>query len=77
MRKIYFYDLGIRNALIDNFKPLIIINNEGALFENFIISKILKKIIMMVFGYQLYFWRSKQIQKVNLVLQKRKELLEV
>lgn len=35
--KIYFYDLGIRNALINNFNPLSIRNDVGALWENFCI----------------------------------------
>lgn len=36
MSKFYFYDLGIRNALIDNFKSLAIRNDKGQLWENFL-----------------------------------------
>ena len=36
MSKFYFYDLGIRNALIDNFQPLAIRNDKGQLWENFL-----------------------------------------
>jgi len=42
--KIYFYDLGIRNALIDNLKPISDRNDLGQLFENFLISERLKKL---------------------------------
>jgi predicted AAA+ superfamily ATPase len=37
-KKIYFNDLGIRNALINDFRPIEIRNDAGALFENFIIN---------------------------------------
>ena len=36
MSKFYFYDLGIRNALIDNFQPLSLRNDKGELWENFL-----------------------------------------
>lgn len=77
MRKVYFYDLGLRNALINNFQSLKSRADEGALFENFIISEVLKENYYGNFGYKLYFWRTKQGQEVNLVLEKNNELIGV
>ena len=39
MDKIYFYDLGIRNAVIDNFKLLANRDDQGKLWENFRLLK--------------------------------------
>ena len=71
MRKVYFYDLGFRNSLIGNFQSLRVRVDEGVLFENFIISKILKENYYGGFVYNLYFWRIKQGQEVDLVLEKK------
>jgi uncharacterized protein len=38
-KKVFFWDNGIRNAIIDNFKPLELRNDVGALWENFIITE--------------------------------------
>ena len=42
-RKIYFYDNGIRNALIGDFKPIDLRNDKGALWENFVVSERMKR----------------------------------
>ena len=39
MPKIYFYDLGLRNALINNFEPVNVRGDAGQMFENFIVSE--------------------------------------
>ncbi len=44
--KIYFYDLGVRNSLIQNFAPLALRNDVGALWENFCIVERLKFLIV-------------------------------
>lgn len=70
MPKIYFYDLGLRNALIENFQS---INNRpdgGPLFENFIVSEVLKTNYYGNFGYKLNYWRTKQGSEIDLVLYK-------
>jgi len=77
MRKVYFYDLGLRNSLIDNFKPVNIRVDEGALFENFIIAEILKENYYSGLGFNLYFWRTKQGAEVDLVLEKDDQLIGV
>ena len=70
MPKIYFYDLGLRNALIENFQPISNRSDNGQLFENFIISEILKTNYYNDFNYKLNYWRTKQGSEIDLVLTK-------
>lgn len=70
MPKIYFYDTGLRNSLIDNFQPTLLRPDAGALWENFIISEIWKANYYGNFGYKLHFWRTKQGSEIDLVLEK-------
>ena len=56
--KIYFWDLGIRNMLIDNFAPFSFRNDVGALWENFIISERMKYLSYNQIFASSYFWRT-------------------
>ncbi len=56
--KIYFYDLGIRNSLIDNFSWLDQRNDVGALWENFLILERLKRNEYLKHFCSSYFWRT-------------------
>ena len=58
MDKVYFYDLGIRNVLIDNLKPLGDRNDAGALWENFILIERMKRMRYAGSLYSAYFWRT-------------------
>jgi len=58
MPKYYFYDLGIRNAVIDNFKPISERNDIGQMWENFIISERKKRNEYLQQGQFPYFWRT-------------------
>jgi predicted AAA+ superfamily ATPase len=64
-RKIYFYDNGIRNALIANFNPLSMRQDTGALWENFLISERVKYIHYYQMFVNQYFWRTKQQQEID------------
>lgn len=75
MPKIYFYDVGLRNALIDNFQPLGLRPDTGRLWENFIVAEVLKANYYADAGFKLYFWRTKQGSEVDLVLEKNNILL--
>ena len=66
-KKIFFYDNGIRNALIQNFSPLNLRNDVGALWENFFISEKLKFNSYHNRFTKMYFWRTKQQQEIDLV----------
>lgn len=68
MPKIYFHDVGLRNALIDNFQPMTIRPDAGAVWENFIISEIAKANYYGQYNYKLHFWRTKQGSEMDLVL---------
>lgn len=57
MDKIYFYDLGIRNSLIDMLKPLHDRNDLGQLWENFLISERIKRNAYANDSASIYFWR--------------------
>jgi predicted AAA+ superfamily ATPase len=56
--KIYFHDLGIRNMLIDNLNPLENRNDQGMLFENFLVAERIKKIKYQETIATSYFWRA-------------------
>jgi predicted AAA+ superfamily ATPase len=66
-RKIYFYDLGIRNAVIKNFNTLELRNDVGALWENFLIVERLKyKSNNRIFSNN-YFWRTHAQQEIDFI----------
>jgi len=65
LRKIYFYDNGVRNALINNLNPLNLRQDQGALWENFILSERVKYNNNNALDKNLYFWRTKQKQEID------------
>lgn len=67
MRKIYFYDTGVRNALINNFNPLDLRNDAGALWENFMLSERMKYNSNNEHDKLVYFWRTMQKQEIDYV----------
>ena len=66
-RKIYFYDNGIRNSLINSFNPLDMRNDIGALWENFLISERKKYLEYNRIFTNIYFWRTKKQQEIDYV----------
>ena len=66
-RKIYFYDNGIRNAILGNFSPLELRMDKGALWENFLISERRKKNIYENRFAKMHFWRTRQQQEIDYV----------
>jgi predicted AAA+ superfamily ATPase len=68
--KYYFYDVGVRNALLGAFEPTELRNDIGHLFENFIMAELAKKYMPTAVGSFAYFWRTKQQQEVDFVLQR-------
>ncbi len=64
-RKIYFYDNGVRNALIANFQALELRKDAGALWENFIVSERLKYTQYNSIWVNRFFWRTKQQQEID------------
>ena len=66
-KKIYFYDNGIRNAVISNFAPIEMRTDVGALWENFMISERVKHNSYIGSYAQLYFWRTHDQSEVDLI----------
>ncbi len=67
--KIYFYDTGLRNALIGSFEKLSLRSDTGALFENFILNEILKYSFYSKKDLLMNYWRTRHGSEVDLVIQ--------
>lgn len=67
LKKIYFYDTGIRNAIINNFNFTDSRNDTGALWENFIISERMKFLSYHKYDRELYFWRTYDGNEIDLI----------
>jgi len=66
-KKIYFYDLGIRNALINNFSQIENRQDLGALWENFLISERLKQNQYTEKWRNTYFWRNTEQNEIDYI----------
>ncbi len=66
-KKIYFYDNGIRNAIIGNFTSVELRNDIGALWENFLMIERKKLLSYNGFYGQTYFWRNKQQAEIDYI----------
>lgn len=66
-RKIYFYDNGVRNAVIGQFQPVPLRKDVGALWENFLVSERKKQLNYRKSSAVQYFWRTKQQQEVDYI----------
>lgn len=64
-RKIYFHDNGIRNALIGNLSSLDTRADAGALWENYMVSELMKKNSYGQTYARPYFWRTTQQQEID------------
>ena len=64
-RKIYFYDNGIRNALIADYRAPEVRQDIGALWENFVIAERMKSNEYYRRWVNCYFWRTKQQQEID------------
>lgn len=73
--KVYFWDLGLRNALLDNFDNVNIRSDSGAMFENFVINEIKKEFSYSDLSYNLYYWRLKSGSEVDLVMSSHNDLI--
>lgn len=73
-QKIYFWDTGIRNGLINDFS----LNSErsdiGPLWENWVIAEFAKQNLLYSKFYDLYFWRSRTGAEVDLIIKKNENI---
>jgi predicted AAA+ superfamily ATPase len=73
-KKIYFNDLGIRNALINDFRFIETRKDAGALFENFVINEWRKQNEYQQIYANFYFWRNTDQREIDLVIEKNNQL---
>jgi predicted AAA+ superfamily ATPase len=73
-KKVYFYDCGIRNAIINNFKSLGSRTDIGALWENYVIAERVKFLRYHNLDITQYFWRTNQQQEIDLIEDDGEEL---
>lgn len=73
-RKIYFYDNGVRNALISNFNDVEMRNDTGALWENFLISERIKKLNYEQKFANYWFWRTTNQKEIDYIEEYNGEL---
>ncbi len=66
-KKVYFFDCGIRNAILNNFNPVISRTDVGSLWENFVIAERMKFLRYNGIDATQYFWRTTQQQEIDLV----------
>lgn len=73
-KKIYFYDTGIRNAIIKQFAPLELRQDIGALWENFFIAERMKYNHYNGHYVNTYFWRTTDKQEIDYIEEQNGEL---
>jgi predicted AAA+ superfamily ATPase len=66
-RKIYFYDNGMRNAIIAQFQPLELRQDVGALWENWLISERKKALHYQGIQANTFFWRTQDQQEIDYI----------
>lgn len=66
-RKYYFIDLGIRNAIINNFNPLSVRNDMGQLWENFCVLERMKRNENTRQHFNTYFWRTYDQKEIDYI----------
>lgn len=66
-KKIYFYDNGIRNAVLSNFAMPEHRTDMGALWENFLVSERFKRNVYGETYAQMYFWRTQAQQEIDYI----------
>jgi predicted AAA+ superfamily ATPase len=74
-KKIFFWDTGIRNAILNAFDLNEYRPDVGSLFENYLIAEIAKRNLLANKTAELYFWRNKDKAEVDLVIKQGERLL--
>jgi len=70
-KKIYFVDIGLRNAVLNNFSSIDVRKDKGNLFENFILNELLYE------GFEVKYWRTTAKAEVDFVLNLGKEVVPI
>lgn len=72
--KVFFWDTGIRNALLNAFSADPLRPDIGALWENWVIAEVAKRNVLLGAPAELYFWRSRAQSEVDLVIRQGDQL---
>ncbi|MCI0480275.1 MAG: ATP-binding protein [Candidatus Dadabacteria bacterium] len=72
--KYYFFDNGIRNALIANFNPLDLRDDAGGLWENFLLLERIKRQAYRAVPVNYFFWRTWEGQEIDLIEEREGKL---
>lgn len=67
-KKIYFYDVGIRNSVLKEFSVNPLRSDIGALWENYVVAELYKENLLFGNKKDFYFWRSRSGSEVDLVI---------
>lgn len=72
--KVFFLDIGVRNALVDIASPMDTRADKGAIFENFFVSELMKKGTLEIFPPEIMFWRTRAGAEVDVIEKKGIEI---
>ena len=72
--KIFFYDVGIRNSIIQQYQPVDLRSDKGALWENFLVVERLKRLQALGWRPNRYFWRTQQQVEIDYVEEREGQL---
>lgn len=73
--KIYFWDLGVRNAIINDFSPIEFRRDFGSIFENFAITELIKLNKYNNLRFNFHYWKTKWGSEVDLIMSKDEEII--
>ena len=65
--KVFFFDTGVRNALVDIASPMETRIDRGAIFENYFVSERMKSGVLEIFPPEIMFWRSRAGEEIDVV----------
>ncbi|MEK7586610.1 MAG: ATP-binding protein [Patescibacteria group bacterium] len=65
--KVFFLDIGVRNALVDIVSPMDTRPDKGAIFENFFIAELMKKGVLEIFPPEIMFWRTRTGIEIDVI----------
>jgi len=68
--KVFFLDIGVRNALIDIDSPMDTRRDKGAIFENFFVTEKMKEGILEIFPPEIMFWRTRAGIEIDVIEKK-------
>ncbi len=74
-RKIYFFDLGIRNALVNAFNPLTLRDDVGKLWENYLVIERCKRLKYAGKTFNAWFWRTYDQQEIDYIEERGTDLV--